>query len=228
MIVAIDGPAGSGKSTVARTIARERGFIYLDTGAMYRCIALLALERGVALDDQAALTDLAEEASISFGRAQDGSQSVQLDGRDVTRAIRTPEVDRAVSAVSSIATVRAVMVERQRQAAKGSDVVAEGRDIGTVVFPQAEVKVFLTASPEARAHRRSEQNREQTHGESGSSAADEATVLADLVARDKADSSRKVSPLRAADDAVQIDSSALSVDDVVAEITSLIEEARRG
>lgn len=227
MIVAIDGPAGSGKSTVARTIARKHGFTYLDTGAMYRCVALEALESGVPLDDQKALEDLAEGASISFGRAADGSQTVVLDGRDVTCMIRTPEVDRAVSAVSSVPAVRSVMVERQREAARGSDVVAEGRDIGTVVFPQAEVKVFLTASPEARAHRRAEQNRERGCAADGT-ATEESSVLAALVARDEADSSRKVSPLRAADDAVHVDSSSLSVDEVVARVSALIGEVRHG
>ncbi len=227
MIVAIDGPAGSGKSTVARTIARERGFTYLDTGAMYRSIALSAIEHGVPLDDHQGLADLANRTSISFGRADDGSQTVILDGRDVTCEIRTPEVDRAVSAVSSVPAVRSLMVERQREAARSTDIVAEGRDIGTVVFPHAEVKVFLTASPQARAHRRAEQNRERGCAAADAGATDESSVLAALVARDEADSSRKVSPLRAADDAVYIDSSSLSIDEVVARVTSLIEEVHR-
>ena len=160
MIVAIDGPAGSGKSTVARAIARDFGFTYLDTGAMYRCVALAALERGVPLADGAALEGVARSVGIGFGRAQDGSQTVSLDGRDVTLAIRTPEVDAAVSTVSAVQGVRDVMVALQRALAAGSDAVAEGRDIGTVVFPEAEVKVFLTAEPARRApHRRADQNR---------------------------------------------------------------------
>lgn len=225
MIVAIDGPAGSGKSTVARAVACRRGFTYLDTGAMYRCVALKALEQDAALDDADALTALARGCSISFGRAADGSQSVFLDGRDVTQAIRTPAVDGSVSVVSSVPGVRGVMVERQREAASSSDVVAEGRDIGTTVFPQAEVKIFLSASAEARAHRRAEQNRARSNGHAP---VEEAEVLAALIARDEADSSRAASPLRAAEDAVHIDSSALTVDEVVARVETLIDEVCNG
>ena len=224
MIVAIDGPAGSGKSTVARAIARDFGFTYLDTGAMYRCVALAALERGVPLADGAALEGVARSVGIGFGRAQDGSQTVSLDGRDVTLAIRTPEVDAAVSTVSAVQGVRDVMVALQRALAAGSDAVAEGRDIGTVVFPDAEVKVFLTASPEARAHRRADQNR--ARGVSAGCPVDERQVLAALVERDRADSSRSVAPLKPADDAVRIDSSELTAGEVVARIGALVDAAR--
>ncbi len=224
MIVAIDGPAGSGKSTVARAIARDCGFTYLDTGAMYRCAALRALEEGAALDDAERLEGLARALDIAFGRAADGSQTVLADGRDVTAAIRTPEVDAAVSAVSAHPGVRAVMVERQRALAGAGDAVAEGRDIGTVVFPQAEVKVFLTASPEARARRRADQNRLRAPGSAAGT--DEASVLAAIVERDRADSSRAVAPLAAAPDAVRIDSSALSVEEVVARVEGLVADRR--
>lgn len=225
MIVAIDGPAGSGKSTVARAIACKRGFTYLDTGAMYRCVALKALEQDAALDDADALTALAHGCSISFGRAADGGQTVFLDGRDVTQAIRTPAVDGNVSVVSSVPGVRDIMVERQRETAASSDVVAEGRDIGTTVFPQAEVKIFLSASAEARAHRRAEQNRARSNGRTP---IEETGVLAALIARDEADSSRAASPLRAAADAVHIDSSALTIDEVVTQVEVLIDEVCNG
>lgn len=223
MIVAIDGPAGSGKSTVARAIARDCGFIYLDTGAMYRSVALLALQQGVALDDIEALSLLAQTMDLSFGRSADGGQTVMVNGVDVTNAIRTPRVDEAVSAVSGVPSVRACMVERQRELAAGFDVVAEGRDIGTVVFPQAEVKVFLTASPEARAHRRAEQNKTRS---TDAEATNESLVLAALMERDEADSTRAVSPLKAAPDAVHVDSSAMAVDDVIARVKTLMVVAR--
>lgn len=218
MIVAIDGPAGSGKSTVARVVAREEGSVFLDTGAMYRSVALLALRRGVALDDERALGGLAASLSFSFGRDAAGSQTVAVNGEDVTAAIRTPEVDAAVSRVSAVPAVRAELVERQRAVAAGTDVVAEGRDIGTVVFPDAEVKVFMTASPRARAARRCAQMGE---------GADEAAVLAAIVERDRADSSRAVSPLTCAPDAVRIDSSELTVDEVVRAVRDLVAQARR-
>ncbi len=225
MIVAIDGPAGSGKSTVARAIARDCGFIYLDTGAMYRCVALRALEEDVLLDDAARLEALARALDVAFGRAADGSQTVLADGRDVTDAIRTPAVDAAVSEVSAHPGVRSVMVERQRSLAGTGDAVAEGRDVGTVVFPEAEVKVFLTASPEARARRRADQNRLRAPGLR--EGADEARVLAAIVERDRADSSRAVAPLAAAPDAVAIDSSGLDVEEVVSRVEALVA-ARRG
>ncbi len=243
MIVAIDGPAGSGKSSVARAVARSRGLVYLDTGAMYRSVALAALGEGVPLDDAEALTALAERCEVEFANAPDGSQRVLLNGSDVTDAIRTPAVDAAVSSASRVAGVRAVMVGRQRAIAEAAGVVAEGRDTGTVVFPGAGVKVFLTASPEVRAHRRAVQNRLRARNaaRAGSpsgkpaastadpgapdSAPDEAAVLASIVARDEADSTREVSPLAVAPGAVSIDTSDMSFDEVVARICELVDRA---
>ena len=229
MIVAIDGPAGSGKSTVARAIARDCGFTYLDTGAMYRSVALTALEEGADLRNADELERIARNQQLSFGRDARGEQTVYLGERDVTLAIRTPAVDAAVSVVASVPAVRAVMVERQRSLAAGADAVAEGRDIGTVVFPHADVKVFLTASAEARAHRRADQNRARCCEQGApcaASATDEAAVLAAIVERDRLDSSRAVSPLVAAEDAVLLDSSSLSVAEVVARVEELVFAAR--
>ena len=223
MIVAIDGPAGSGKSTVARLLAREKGFTYLDTGAMYRAVALRALEEGV-LDDVDAVVRIARTEAVSFGRDADGGQTVLIDGRDVTSEIRLPRVDAVVSSVAGIPDVRSVMVARQRLLAGSSDAVAEGRDIGTVVFPDAEVKVFLTASPRARAHRRTEQNRARAQGDGTQMSEDE--VLAQIVRRDEADSSRSCAPLRAAEDAVEIDSSVLTVEEVLRAVEGLIDAVR--
>ena len=222
MIIAIDGPAGSGKSTVARAVARRRHLTYLDTGAMYRAVAHLALLRGADLDDEDAMARLAGENPVTFGRAQDGSQTVTVAGRDVTQAIRTPEVDANVSRVARLPRVRAVMVARQRELAAGADAIAEGRDIGTVVFPEAEVKVFLTASPEARAHRRTEQNRQR-----GMEGADEAEVLSAILRRDEIDSTREASPLRPADDAVMLDTSDLTAEQVIDRICALADAAAR-
>lgn len=229
MRIAIDGPAGSGKSTVARAVAERLGATYLDTGAMYRSVALACLRRGVAPDDAEGAAEVARGITVEFGPMRDGRQRVWADGHDVTEAIRTPEVDRAVSPVSASPGVREAMLGRQRALGAAGDVVAEGRDIGTVVFPDAEVKVFLTASPEARAHRRAVEHTGADAAKDASAAADpaaEAAVLADLRRRDEQDSSRAVAPLRAAEDAVRIDSSTLSVEEVVARVMALAQAAR--
>ena len=228
MIVAIDGPAGSGKSTVAHAIAKKCGFTYLDTGAMYRCVTLACLRRGVDVADEGAVTDVARSISIEF-LPREGGQTVLLDGEDVTADIRTPEVDRAVSPVAAIAEVRSAMVELQREVAKKGDIVAEGRDIGTVVFPAAEVKVFLTADASARAHRRAVQRQggdAATGNVVATDKASEEAILADIKRRDAYDSTRKEAPLRAAEDAHHIDSSNLGVDEVVAKVMELIDNAR--
>lgn len=221
MIIAIDGPSGSGKSTVARRIADELGFHYLDTGAMYRAVALVALRRGISPDDQANTAMIARDEPIEFGTS--GPSSVSIGGVEVTSDIRTKEVDGAVSAVSACPDVRTALVTQQRRIAQGSNIVMEGRDIGTVVFPDAEVKVFLTASAQARAHRRCEQNRERGVGDT-----DEGALLAAMEARDVYDSTRETAPLRAASDAVIVDTSNLTIDQVVANIEALAEARRSG
>jgi cytidylate kinase len=208
MVIAIDGPAGAGKSTVARAVARALGFTYLDSGAMYRCVALAALRTGAGLGDGAALGHLVR--GLRLGLA-DGR--VSLDGQDVTEAIRAPEVSVAASRVSVHPEVREAMVERQRALIAGGDYVAEGRDIGTVVSPEATLKVFLTADDAERARRRA--------AETGEAIAD---VRAAQAARDARDRGREHGALRPADDAVQIDTTGLSADEVAARIADLAAE----
>lgn len=213
VVVAIDGPSGSGKSSVARAVAAELGLEVLDTGAMYRAVTLAALDAGLALDAADTLTDLARRTRIEItpgGR-------VALDGRDVTSAIRGPEVTAAVSTVSAHPGVRAVMVERQRDwvARRGGGVV-EGRDIGTVVFPQATLKVFLEASDAERARRR---HRDEAAADRD---VDLDTVQESLATRDDKDRSRDVAPLRVADDALILDTTALSVTEVTREIVARV------
>ena len=224
MKVAIDGPAGAGKSSVAKEISQRRGFLFLDTGATYRCIALAALQAGVVLEDEAALCDLARRSAIKFCDGADRRQHVFLDGADVTDAIRTPQVDAAVSRVAKVPGVRSLMVGLQRTIAEGVDVVAEGRDIGTNVFPDAQGKVFLTADPAARALRRAEQNARRAGDAVRRPAVEE--ILDALNERDKADSSRSVCPLTPAADAVHIDSSHMTLAEVVAAVERLIDQAR--
>lgn len=223
VIIAIDGPAGSGKSTVARDVARMLGFHYLDTGAMYRCVAWYALEAGVAADDAPALARIAREERIAFSHEPGNplATGVSIAGRDCTHEIRTPRVDRVVSAVSAVPEVRDALVEQQRAIAAGDDIAMEGRDIGTVVFPDAEVKVFLTATPAERARRRAAQNAEKGYGET-----DPDVILADIVARDEADSTREVAPLKPAPDAVVLDTTGLAIDEVCARIAALAEGKR--
>lgn len=228
MIVAIDGPAGSGKSTVARALAAREHLTYLNTGAMYRAVTCAALERGVAVSDADAVASLARGLDIELTAGADG-ECLSVDGEDRSAQIRTPEVDANVSAVAAVPAVREAMVALQRKAAEAGDVVAEGRDIGTVVFPAAEVKVYLTADPSARARRRAVQRQGgDTAKDAGAQAdaAETATIEAELVARDKADSTRKASPLKPAADAVHIDSTELTVNEVCDRIAALMREAR--
>ncbi len=223
MIVAIDGPAGSGKSTVAKQVARMLGFHYLDTGAMYRCIAWYALEYGVALDDVSGLERIALEQQIVFSHSEGDPMptGVSVGGHDVTSEIRTPRIDKAVSPVSAVPEVRHALVLKQREIAQTQDIVMEGRDIGTVVFPNAEVKVFLTASPEERARRRALQNKERGFGEM-----DEAAILQAIIARDEADSTRAVSPLKPAEDARMLDTTDMSIDEVCETIARFVQELK--
>ena len=223
MIVAIDGPSGAGKSTVAKAVAKELGFSCLDTGAMYRAIAWQALQNGVALDDEPALGEIARTYDIAFGHVEGDPvpRRVFIGDTEVTDAIRTAEIDRAVSPVSAAPAVREALLDQQRRIGNAGDYVVEGRDIGTVVFPDAAVKVFLTASDEERAHRRVRQNADR-----GIGSIDYDEVLADLRRRDAADSSRATEPLRAADDAVRIDSTSHYIEEVIEQICSLAREAR--
>jgi CMP/dCMP kinase len=204
MVVAIDGPAGAGKSTVARAAARALGFTYLDSGAMYRTVGLLTARDGGPAAERA------DELDIRLG------DRVLANGEDVTEAIRTLEVSEAASTVATDPGVREALVKKQRELLSNGDWVAEGRDIGTVVAPDAEVKVYLTASPEERARRRA--------AELGT---DVDTVMRDQALRDAQDMDRAHSPLRAAPDAVELDTTGLSVDEVVERIAELVEQARR-
>ena len=222
MIVAIDGPSGAGKSTIAKIVAKTVGFSCLDTGAMFRSIAVLALEKGISLDDDAALGALATENEIAFtfDDNEERTQHVFIAGKEVTSTIRTAEVDKAVSPVSAAPSVRAALLEQQRRIGNAGNYVVEGRDIGTTVFPRAEVKIFLTASAEERARRRVSQNEAR-----GIGSVDYEEVLADIIRRDQADSTRAVSPLRQAEDAYLLDSSDLTIDQVVEAICSRVKQA---
>lgn len=221
MIIAIDGPSGAGKSTVAKAAARELGFSCLDTGAMYRAVAWRALQDGVALDDAEALGAIARDCEIAFVHEPGDPmpKGVTIGGADVSSAIRTAEIDRAVSPVSAVPAVRAALVAQQQRIGRSGDYVVEGRDIGTVVFPEAPVKVFLTASAEERAHRRVRQNVDR-----GVGSIDYDEVLADIRRRDDLDSSRAASPLKPADDAVRLDSTGRFIEDVIEDIVGLARE----
>lgn len=218
--IAIDGPAGAGKSTVAKIIADRLGYLYIDTGAMYRAVGLLAIEKQVAFDDAAGLVKLIRENKIDLEPAPSGCQ-VFINGRDVSRDIRLPEVGNAASPVSAVPQVRSLLVEMQRQMAASRPVVMDGRDIGTVVLPEAGCKIFLTASTGVRARRRANELREK------GLPADEAQVEQEIIQRDLRDSSRAASPLKQAEDAVLVDSSHMTVEQVVSRIISLAEGQAR-
>jgi CMP/dCMP kinase len=204
VIIAIDGPSGAGKGTIARTLAQELGYRHVDTGAMYRAVAWQAVQQGLALDDEDAIAERARGSEIIV----EGGV-VMIDGRDITRAVRTPEIDSAASAVARLPRVREVLVAQQRELGRGGDIVMEGRDIGTVVFPDADVKIYLDASEEERARRR------VTDAAHTSSQAGHAAVAEAIKARDTADSTRKASPLMMAPDAIRIDTTSMSVIEVV-------------
>ncbi len=215
MVVAIDGPASSGKSTTAREVAKVLGFTHIDTGAMYRALTLAALRRNVRLEDDEELTRLAREVRIELGQ-ENSVPWVKLDGEDVSEAIRTPEVDRHVSRVSEVAGVREEIVRQQRVLAGSRDVVMEGRDIGTVVFPNAEVKVFLVADPVTRARRRKAELEER------GIVRPLEEIFAEIVKRDEYDSSRAVSPLKRAEGAEDLDTSELSIQQQVDEVVARV------
>lgn len=219
LVVAIDGPAGAGKSSVARQVAEQTGLTLVDTGAIYRAVALAARERGVAERDEDALAAIAAELPIRFEMAR-GKNHVFLDDRDVSDAIRQAEVSMMASTVSKHPAVRGALLDLQRDLAR-EGAVLEGRDIGTVVFPHAPVKIFLNAAPEERARRRAHEMAEKGQAERYDK------VLADIRARDAQDSSRPTAPLVPAEDAEQLDSTELTEAEVVAHIVARVEEARR-
>jgi CMP/dCMP kinase len=211
LIIAIDGPSGAGKGTVARVIAAELGYRHIDSGAMYRAVGWKAIRDGVPLDDEAAIAAVTERSRIEVS-----STRVAIDGEDVTRAIRTPEIDRAAAAVARLPRVRGVLVECQRQMGADGGIVMEGRDIGTVVFPHADVKVYLDATPEERARRRAN---DPAHSGVPTAVAEVATLLTQ---RDELDRTRKASPLFVAEDAVVVDTTGKSVDAVVREVLAVV------
>ena len=220
MIIAIDGPAGSGKSTVARGLARRLGFTYLDSGAMYRAVTLAALENGVDLKDGDALGRFATDARIELREREDDNLQVLLDGRDVTKEIRSPAVTGASSQVAAHQQVRHALLAKQRGLIAAGDWVVEGRDIGTVVAPDATIKVFLTADPAERARRRAAELRRR------GIEVEADDVHRAIEQRDRLDTTRSAAPLRQAEDAVTIDTTGLDADEVVERVTALVQQAQ--
>ena len=215
--IAIDGPAGAGKSTIAKALAQSLGIMYLDTGAMYRAFGLYALREGIDMDDASAVAAGIDGADIEV-RFEDGAQRLYLNGEDVTRAIREPEVSLAASRVSAVPEVRVKLVALQRRIAEGHSVIMDGRDIGTKVLPNATLKIFLTASPEVRAKRRCLELAQKGMAEPYEK------VLAEMIERDYNDTHRAASPLRAADDARRVDTSELNLEESVALMKRMVLE----
>lgn len=217
LIIAIDGPSGAGKGTVAREVARRLGYKHLDTGAMYRAVAWKAQLDQISLENEDAVAALAQRAALDVGPA-----SVVIDGHNVTAAIRTPEIDRAAAATARLPKVRAALVERQRREGERGGIVMEGRDIGSVVFPNADVKIYLDASPEERARRRAA---DPSHGVSRAAAA--VDVATEMAARDQSDRTRATSPLTIPNDAIQVDTTALSIDETVDKVLEIVNRVQR-
>jgi cytidylate kinase len=215
LIVAIDGPSGAGKGTVARELAKRLDYRHLDTGAMYRAVAWKALRDRLDLEDEEALAGVAEHSDLDVRPG-----AVVIDGHDVTSAIRTPEIDRAAAATARLPTVRAALVARQRREGAGGGIVMEGRDIGSVVFPNADVKIYLDASPEERARRRAA---DPAHGLSRAAAASE--VATEMEARDRSDRTRSSSPLTIPSDAIEVDTTTLSIDETVERVLGIVMQA---
>jgi cytidylate kinase len=216
VVVALDGPAGAGKSTAARLLAERLGYVLVDTGALYRGLALAALEEDVSWDDGAALASLAERRKLTLERGPEGRSRLLIDGVDRSGQIRTPQISDGASRVSRHQPVRSALLGLQRKLGAEGKVVLEGRDIGTVVFPDAELKVFVTASDEARAQRRHDELAASGHE------VDYAQVLADIRERDRRDSERDVAPLKPATDAVVLDTSDITLDSVVDKLEALV------
>lgn len=214
LIVAIDGPAGSGKGTITQKVGEKLGLINIDTGAMFRCVTLNIIQEKVSLDEEEKIKEILEKIEIDLKEKEE----VFLNGRDVSKTIREEEVTKMVSPVSVIPMVREKMLTLQRQMAEGKNIIMEGRDIGTVVFPNADVKIYLDASPEERARRRVKQNQEKgiksSYGE----------VLRNIMDRDQRDLNREIAPLKQAEDAIYIDSSNMTIDEVVDKIVEIIQE----
>ncbi len=218
MQIAIDGPAGAGKSTIAKRLAKESGYIYVDTGAMYRAMALYLLRRGISADDKAAIEEACDEADISI-KYLNGEQNVILNGENVNALIRTQEVSDMASASSVHGKVREKLVSLQQKLAASNDVVMDGRDIGTKVLPDAEVKIYLTASAKVRAKRRYDEL--IAKGEK----CDLESIEQEIKERDERDMTREISPLKKADDAIEVDTSDMGIDEVVKVITGIIDRA---
>lgn len=217
--IAIDGPAGAGKSTIAKTLARELGYVYVDTGAMYRAMAYFFLQQGIDKEDEAAITEAVGGADVTI-RYEDGTQQVLLNGENITGSLRTEQVGNMASATSVYPAVRTKLVALQQRLAETTDVIMDGRDIGTCVLPKAQVKIYLTASVQTRAKRR------YTELIDKGEAADLEKIAADIKERDYRDMNRAMSPLRQAEDAVLVDSSEMSIDEVVSAIRAIVAERR--
>jgi CMP/dCMP kinase len=217
-VITIDGPSGSGKGTVSRAVAKALGWSLLDSGALYRLVALAGRKAAISLDNASALAQLAGRIGISFGADSDGGEVVFLDGQDVTRDIRTEEAGSDASKVAALPEVRAALLDRQRRFAVPPGLVADGRDMGTVVFPHAGLKIFLTASPAIRALRRHKQLKEK------GVAANLAALSLEIAERDRRDSTRTASPLVASADATMLDTTGMSVDDVIGRVLKVARE----